>query len=1201
MNIKLKATTLVTSIVLSGVAVVVPFAAVADHSTAHTIEQLTAQIAALQVQLSALGSGSPAAPVAGKGTFAKDYTLGSVGDGVKCLQQYLNSAGHQVAASGAGSPGNETTFYGSLTKAAVMKWQAANGVSPAVGYFGPLSRAKYAAMVAAAPAAPAVPGAPAVVVAVGSGLTVTAVADQPAATLAPESAARVPFVKATFTASADGDVTIKSVTAERLGLADDASFDGILLIDEDGTQIGNTKTLTSDHKVVLDGGFVVKAGTSKVITVAGNMAADNSGRAGQIASLSIAAVNAGTSAVNASLSIKGNGMTINSTLDIGTVTMSIGSLDPGAANTKNVGTKGYYLASIKASIGSAEDVTFESIRFDQAGSAATSDLANVVVVAGGKDYPATADGKYYVAKFPAGLKVLKGGNQEFSIKADLVNGSARTVDMNILRKSDIVVKGNTFGYYALSGGGTAGVATVGNFSTNQEPYFNAYLATIDKGSVQVSSSNKVSASNVPIDVSDTILGGFMIDVKGEPAQISSFRLTYAFSGTGTGTDVVSVKLTDASGAILAGPKDGVAAGITFTDTWTLPVGENHVYVKGKLDTTFANNATVQVQVDPDDNITVKGTVTGLAITSSPTSGVTSNTQTVKAGTLNMSVGLTPFGQAVVRGVNGYHFATIVFDAGSSGEDVRVTTVKIRDTLDAAGSGDQVNSCVLYDGATALNTGSDQVNPSDPSGTTNDLSFTLTNNLIVPKGTVKNVDLKCNISSSAGADTTHAFGLNDTTGTAVVGASTGQAIVESVTTGGGSAMTVKAAGSFTVAKDSSSPQAFYILSGKTDVPMTVLRYTAKDESIDIKEVTLTYASGTASTSDFLKATVWDGATKIGEAVWAGTAQNATSTFTAPFVVPKDGDRLLTVKADIASISSVATTTAGRLLAISYNGISSSTGTGVSSGQKLGSLSGNNIDGNSMQIMKSFPTLAKIAVPSTSLPQTNGILYRFSVKSDAAGPVALYKLTFSVSSSTKSATTSNFRVFAYTDSSFSVKAYDNNPTNFSNVDCVGLSNLDSDTDTCATAAVAITGSTASTTDVVWFFGPSANVASTTEAVVVPAGITYYFELRGDITDPSSNTGQNFSVSLLGDEARPVRAAAGSAPTGDSRFQSGISPNGQGLLGTAAAIAAQSANNDFVWSPLSTSTIVSAATSSADWTNGFLVPGLPSTNMDANIFSN
>lgn len=1198
---KTKLVTIATTVAFSGVAAIMPIVVVADHSTAHTIEQLQASIAELTKKLAALQV-PPSGGGGAKCSFTRSLTVGARGDDVTCLQDYLTSTGHFTFSGGS------TGYFGSVSKAAVAAWQAANGVSPAAGYFGTISRAKYDAMVAAAPppapppAPPAPPpGTPPPPPGVGTGLTISAATNQPPAAIVPEGAARVPFVTAVLTASADGDVTVKSLTVERKGIADDAAFDGVLLIDSDGAQIGTAKTLTSEHKVVLTESFVVKAGTSKTVTIAANMVASLDNYSGQVGRLSLIAADAGTSAVNATFPVEGNGMTLNSTLTIGSVTMTLGSLDPGSANTKTVGTKGYYFAAVKASVGSAENVTFESIRFDQAGSAAAGDLKNMVVKVGSTDYPTTISGKYYVANFPGGLKVAKGGSTEFSVKGDIADGSARTVDFNILRKSDIVVKGETYGNYITVGGGSSGSANAGSFSSNQEPFFNAYAATIDKGSLLVSSSSKVPAGNIAVDVSDVTVGGFLFDVKGESVQVSSFKITFTFTGSGTSSDLTGVKLFDASGAIVAGPKDPASGVVTWTDTWTAPVGENHYTVKAKLDTSFASNDTVQIGVDPDDNLTVKGQVTGLSITASPTTNVTSNTQTVKAGALAMSVSPTPFGQNVVRGINGYHFASFSFDAGQSGEDARVTSVKIRDTLSAAGVGDEINSCVLYDGATALNTGSDVVNPSDPSGTTNDLTFTLTNNLIVPKGTSKKVDIKCNISSNAASNSTHQFGLNDTTGSSVAGALTAQAITESVTTAGGSIMTIKTAGSYTVVKDASSPTSSFVLSGKTDVPMVVWKFTGTDEAIDMKDVTLTYASSTASTSDFLKATLWDGATKVGEAVWAGTAQFATSTLTQSFVVPKDGDKLLTIKADLASISVVASTTAGRLMAINYDGNSSTSGTGVSSGQKLGSASSGSFAGDSMQISKTHPTLAKIAVPSTSVPQSDAILYRFSIKADAAGPVALYKFTFSVSSSTVSATSSNFRVFGYSDSGFSVNAYAQNPLHQDNVDCVALSNLDSDS-TAGCAAVIdseVGGGFATTTDVVWYFGPVANTSSTTEAVVVPAGETRYFELRGDITNPGSGTGNSIQVSLLGDAARPVRKAASvNALTYNT---GGFHDSSRGLFGTAAEIAVRDPNNDFVWSPMSTSTSLTGATSTTDWTNGFLVPGLPTTNMSANTFSN
>ncbi len=68
--------------------------------------------------------------------------MGSTGPDVLELQQLLNQWGYTVTASGAGSPGNETTYFGSLTAKAVQKFQAANDISPISGYVGPLTRVK---------------------------------------------------------------------------------------------------------------------------------------------------------------------------------------------------------------------------------------------------------------------------------------------------------------------------------------------------------------------------------------------------------------------------------------------------------------------------------------------------------------------------------------------------------------------------------------------------------------------------------------------------------------------------------------------------------------------------------------------------------------------------------------------------------------------------------------------------------------------------------------------------------------------------------------------------------------------------------------------------------------------------------------------------------------------------------------------------
>lgn len=74
--------------------------------------------------------------------FTRDLKLGSTGIDVRVLQAWLNAHGYPVATSGAGSPGNETSYFGVLTQSAVKRFQVANGITPAAGYFGPITRAK---------------------------------------------------------------------------------------------------------------------------------------------------------------------------------------------------------------------------------------------------------------------------------------------------------------------------------------------------------------------------------------------------------------------------------------------------------------------------------------------------------------------------------------------------------------------------------------------------------------------------------------------------------------------------------------------------------------------------------------------------------------------------------------------------------------------------------------------------------------------------------------------------------------------------------------------------------------------------------------------------------------------------------------------------------------------------------------------------
>lgn len=94
-----------------------------------------------------LGQGKPpGAKSSGNGfNFTRNLSQGMSGEDVRELQRYLNQNNFIISASGSGSIGNETVYFGPATKAALIKFQTAYavklGIMSGTGYFGALTRA----------------------------------------------------------------------------------------------------------------------------------------------------------------------------------------------------------------------------------------------------------------------------------------------------------------------------------------------------------------------------------------------------------------------------------------------------------------------------------------------------------------------------------------------------------------------------------------------------------------------------------------------------------------------------------------------------------------------------------------------------------------------------------------------------------------------------------------------------------------------------------------------------------------------------------------------------------------------------------------------------------------------------------------------------------------------------------------------------
>ena len=145
-----KTSTVASKAFVAIVAAAMVFSLVAPAAKAATAEELQAQITALMAQIAALSGTTTTAPAAGTYTFTRSLTIGAQGADVTALQTYLISKGFAI-------PAGATGYFGAQSASAVAAWQTANMISPAAGFFGPVSQAKYMSLMAAVVVPPVVP------------------------------------------------------------------------------------------------------------------------------------------------------------------------------------------------------------------------------------------------------------------------------------------------------------------------------------------------------------------------------------------------------------------------------------------------------------------------------------------------------------------------------------------------------------------------------------------------------------------------------------------------------------------------------------------------------------------------------------------------------------------------------------------------------------------------------------------------------------------------------------------------------------------------------------------------------------------------------------------------------------------------------------------------------------------------------------
>ncbi|MEA3453064.1 MAG: hypothetical protein U9Q96_01875 [Patescibacteria group bacterium] len=130
---------------------IVPISEMTATQLRARIQDIMAQLQILMTELVNLKGGATYSGIPSTFSFTRNFKLGMSSIDVKYLQIMLNaSAETRVASSGVGSSGKETNYFGSLTKAAVIKFQnkysssvlAPVGLSRGTGFAGSSTRGK---------------------------------------------------------------------------------------------------------------------------------------------------------------------------------------------------------------------------------------------------------------------------------------------------------------------------------------------------------------------------------------------------------------------------------------------------------------------------------------------------------------------------------------------------------------------------------------------------------------------------------------------------------------------------------------------------------------------------------------------------------------------------------------------------------------------------------------------------------------------------------------------------------------------------------------------------------------------------------------------------------------------------------------------------------------------------------------------------
>ncbi len=922
-------------------------------------------------------------------SFTMDLHMGSSGSDVTCLQKALMAAGYQIPAlsSGAASYG----YFGGQTQTAVIAWQKAVGVSPASGYFGPISRAHW--NLGGGSSTGSTGGSTGGTTVTGNGLKVSLSPTSPNGSVLVQGQGIGDLGDFVFSNPTSAPINVTGLTFNRIGVSNDSTMTNVYLYNN-GTRITDSAGVSSGQFSWTDsnGLFTVPAGGTYTVSVRSDIAQNTSGQ--QIGVSLVSVSSTGTLDSSVSFPINSGYQTISAA---NLATVQYGSnITPSSTTISPQNDFPVWQDTISVS---TNPVKLTSMRFTNLGSIDGSYLTNLRLYVDGTQVGSaiTSMANTQTVTFDLSSNPVLLSTQSHTIKvlADITGGASRTIQFSVQRTSDAMFVDNQLNQPVTpqnSTGGTAGSMNAGTITINSVSGSTGVSVSRDAGSP----TQQVAVGATNVDWAD-----FDMLASGENVKVSDLYVYAATSihhgGLNNGKIMVNGVQVGSTKAIGEGSSN--KTDFSLGSSLILPAGQTtkvSVYADAQTSTStnLSNNETVAVSLYGASNLSNAQGQSSLQTANVPSTTVSGNTITVSSSQLTATKYSGYGNQTIIAGTNNAKLGAFTLSTGST-EGVTVNTVVL--TMSSANAA-SITNLTLKDDATGATIGSVITTPSSSN------SFAV--NFDVPASSTKTIDVYGNVLSGAndgpivisvdGATS----GVGDSTGTAAAAGTSGTAAATLQTVSVGT-------GTLGVSTGANYQTSANVLAGASSVNVGEFTFTGSNSSYTVNNLAILVPNNAATSVTNVTLSYKDpngNAKTATQALQVNSSKPyATATFTGlGMYVPMNDSANLDVSVGVPTISSGASS--GAKISVKLDTSSADFLAQNSAGSVVTSISATPTAANgTFVVRKSIPTFATIQ-PTSTVPGTGTPLYKFSITADPAGTIDWSQITFNVS--TSSATLSGF---------------------------------------------------------------------------------------------------------------------------------------------------------------------------------------------------